>query len=123
MLIRIWMAALVLTSFALAQDVRTATLVGTVSDTTGAAIPKATVNTTNIQTQVTSHGETTADGNYYIPFLNIGDYELTVEAAGFKKLVRSGVTLQAGSTIRIDARLEVGALTQQVEVSGASPLL
>jgi len=120
---RILAAILALASFALAQDTRTATLVGTVTDNTGAAVPKATVNATNVQTQVASHGETTAEGNYYIPFLNIGEYEITVEAAGFKKLVRSGISLQAGSTIRIDAQLEVGALSQSVEVTAATPLL
>lgn len=120
---RILFLVLALASFAPAQDSRTATLVGTVTDTTGAAVPKAAVNAKNVQTQVVSRGETTADGNYYIPFLNIGDYEVTVEAAGFKKLVRTGVTLQAGSTSRIDGELEVGALSQAVEVSAASPLL
>jgi hypothetical protein len=120
---RILATILAFASFALAQDTRTATLVGTVTDNTGAAVPKAPVNVTNVQTHVVSHGETTAEGNYYIPFLNIGEYEVTVEAAGFKKSIRSGITLQAGSTIRIDVQLEVGALNQSVEVTAASPLL
>ena len=117
------MTILAFASFAFAQDTRTATLVGTVTDNTGAAVLKATVDATNVQTRVVSHSETTAEGTYYIPFLNLGDYEITVEAAGFKKLIRSGITLQGGSTIRIDAQLEIGGLNQSVEVTAASPLL
>ena len=121
--LRILAAVVAVASFAFAQDSRTATLVGTVTDNSGAAVPKATVTVTNVQTRVAAHAETSAEGSYYISFLNIGDYEVTIEAAGFKKLIRTGITLQAGSTIRIDAQLEVGALTQEVEVSAASPLL
>lgn len=115
--------ALAVATLSFAQDSRTGTLVGTITDSAAATVAKAAINVTNVETKVVSHGETTAEGNYYIPFLNIGAYELTVEAAGFKKFLRSGITLQAGSTIRIDIQLEVGALTQQVEVTAASPLL
>jgi len=120
---RLILSVLALAAFSLAQDIRTGTLVGGVSDPTGAAVPNASVTITNVQTQVESHAQTTSDGNYDVPYLNIGNYEVTVEAQGFKKLVRSGVTLQAGSTVRIDIQLEVGAVTQEIEVSAASPLL
>jgi hypothetical protein len=50
-------------------------------------------------------------------------YEATVEAQGFIKFVRTGLILEAGSTVRVDAKLEVGAVTQQVEVTTATPLL
>ena len=120
---RVLAGVLALASLALAQDTRTATLVGTITDNTGATVPKAAITVTNVQTQVVSKSETNAEGNYYIPFLNIGGYEVAVEAAGFKKFVRSGITLQAGVTTRIDVQLEVGALTQEVEVTAASPLL
>ncbi len=95
---RLVVGALAFAALSLAQDVRTATLVGTVTDSTGAAVPNAAITVTNVQTQVVSHGETTADGNYYVPFLNIGQYEVAVEAAGFKKFLRSGIVLEAGST-------------------------
>ncbi len=120
---RLVVSALAFAALSYAQDVRTATLVGTVTDSTGAAVLKAAITVTNVQTQVVSHGETTADGNYYVPFLNIGQYEVGVEAQGFKKFLRSGIVLEAGSSTRIDVVLEVGALTQQVEVTAASPLL
>jgi hypothetical protein len=106
-----------------AQDVRTGTVVGTVTDSSGAAVAKATVTVTNTETRVVSRGETNTEGNYYVPFLNIGSYEVAVENTGFKKYVRSGIVLQAGSTTRINVELEVGALTQEVQVTAASPLL
>jgi hypothetical protein len=120
---RLVLGTLAFASFSLAQDVRTATLVGTVTDPTGAAVLRAAVTVTNVQTRVVSHGETSAEGNYYVPFLNIGQYEVAVEAASFKKFIRSGITVQAGVTTRIDVQLQVGQLTQQVEVTAASPLL
>ena len=120
---RLVLSTLVFASLSTAQDVRTATLVGTVTDPTGIAIPAANVTATAVETKVVSRGQTTAEGNYYVPFLGIGTYEVAVEAAGFKKFVRTGVILQAGVTTRIDAQLEVGSLTQQVEVTAASPLL
>src|ERR1039457_135637 len=106
-----------------AQDVRTGTVVGTVTDSSGAAVPSAQINVVNVQTKVETHGQTTAEGNYTVPFLNIGEYEVGVEAQGFKKFTRSGVILQAGSTVRIDMQLEVGAVSQEIQVTGASPLL
>jgi hypothetical protein len=110
-------------SCALSQDVQTATLVGTVTDHTGAVIPGATVAVTNTQTQVVSRGVTNGDGAYYIPFLANGAYNLTIEAAGFKKYVRNGDVFQGGQNPRIDAQLEVGSLTDVVEVTASTPLL
>src|ERR1017187_4660600 len=107
---RVAMLSLVFAVLSFAQDSRTATLVGTVTDPSGAPVPSATISATAVQTQVTSHGQTTTEGTYYVPFLSIGAYELTVEASGFKKLVRSGIVMEAGVTTRIDVALEVGAL-------------
>ena len=105
------------------QDIRTATLVGTVTDPSGAAVPNAQVSAVNVQTKVETKSQTTASGEYYVPFLNLGTYEVSVEAPGFKKFVRSGLILQAGATVRVDVKFEVGALTQEVEVTAATPLL
>lgn len=120
---RIALGIPVLAALSLAQDVRTATLVGAVTDPTGAAVLNASITVINVQTGVASHGQTNSEGSYYVPFLNIGQYEVDVEARGFKKFVRSGIVLQAGATTRIDVRLEVGEVTQAVEVTSAAPLL
>jgi hypothetical protein len=114
---------LALATFCFGQDVQSGTLVGLVTDSSGSAVPNAYVKAVDVQTKVESHGLTTADGNYIIPYLNVGEYEITVEAAGFKKFVRLGVLVQTGSTMRIDVRLEVGAVNQEIEVTAANPLL
>ena len=120
---RLVLGMLTLAAFSFAQDVRTGTLVGLVTDSTGAAVPNARINVVNGQTRVESHGLTNVDGNFDVPYLNLGEYELSVEASGFKKYVRPGIIVQAGSTVRIDVQLEVGAVNQTIEVSAASPLL
>jgi len=109
---------LTLAAWSFAQDLRTATVVGTVTDSTGAAVPGAQVNVVNVQTKVETHGQTTAQGEYYVPFLNLGQYDVSVEAQGFKRVLRSGVVLEAGSTVRIDIQLEVGGVNQEIEVFG-----
>ena len=80
-------------SCVLAQDVQSATLVGTVTDHTGAVVPGATIAVTNTQTQALARGVTNGDGAYYIPFLANGKYNLTIEAAGFKKYVRQNIVV------------------------------
>lgn len=67
-----------------AQNLRTATLVGTVTDSSGAAVAQADVSVTNVGTQVVTRSKTNDDGAYYVPFLIIGNYTLRVEARGFK---------------------------------------
>jgi len=116
------LTGLALAVLSFAQDV-TATLVGTVIDSSGAAVPNARVSAINVQTKVETRGVTAPKGNYYVPFLTLGNYDVTVEAQGFKKLVRSGVILEAGRTVRIDIQLEVGAPSQETEMTAASPLL
>ena len=119
-----WIAILLLClSVAAAQDTRTATLVGTVTDSTGALMPGAKVTITNTQTGFVSTGQTNAEGSYYLPYLAVGAYELTVEAAGFKKYLRSGISLRAGEMPRLDVQLEVGGLTESVSITGSAALL
>ena len=110
-------------TIAVAQDARTATLVGTVTDATGAAIAGAAVVVTNTDTAFVSRSLTNEEGGYYVPFLAAGPYQLNIEGAGFKTYVRSGITLHAGETPRVDVQLEVGALTEKVSVTAATPLL
>ncbi|MGA2114080.1 MAG: carboxypeptidase-like regulatory domain-containing protein [Bryobacteraceae bacterium] len=107
----------------LAQDIRTATVVGTATDPSGAAVPNAQVTAINLQTKVETKTQTTPDGEYYLPFLNLGTYDVSVESPGFKKFVRTGLILEAGATVRVDVKFEVGATTQAVEVTAATPLL
>jgi len=116
-------ATLAVASLAFAQDTRTATLVGTVTDNSGSVVPGAAVVVTNTETAFVSKGQTNAEGSYYVPFLAAGPYELSVEAAGFKRSVQSGILLHAGETPRVDVQLEVGAVTETLNVTATSPLL
>ncbi|HLK64582.1 MAG TPA: TonB-dependent receptor [Bryobacteraceae bacterium] len=105
------------------QDIRTATLVGTVTDSSGGVIANVAVTVTNVDTQVVTRGLSNAEGAYYLPFLNVGNYRLSMEAPGFKRFEHSGLVLNAGENPRIDVKLEVGAVSDTVKVTAAAPLL
>src|SRR5262249_6243108 len=105
------------------QAAGTATLVGSVTDSTGAVLLGAKVSVVNIGTSFVAESVTNAEGSYYTPYLAPGTYRLTVEAAGFKKYVREGIVVRTGETPRVDVQLEVGAVTEAVNVSAAAPLL
>src|SRR5271168_5398204 len=116
-------ALLAMAPVAVAQDVQSATVVGTVTDPTGAVVPNATVTVMNMATNVTARATTNAEGAYYIPFQPAGTYTLTIDATGFKKYVQTGIILEIGQTPRFDVRMDVGTTSQQVEVTAANPLL
>lgn len=99
-----------------AQD--TADVVGTVTDASGAIIPGATVTLTNIGTNVQQTTQTSGTGDYVFTLLQVGTYSIKVEAKGFKAFVAPNVSLSAGDRARADAKLEVGDVSQTVEVSG-----
>lgn len=98
-------------------------MTGTVRDPSGAVVPKATVTVTNIQTNISVKTETDEAGFYTLPSLRPGEYSVTAESAGFSKVVRTGVTLQVAQVARIDVALQSGAVTETVEVVGATSLL
>lgn len=106
---------------ALAQD--TGVLSGTVTDTSGAVVVNAQVSATNIATSFETQTVTNAEGLYRIPFLRPGDYRVRITAPGFKTFVHEKVDLRVGATLPIDARMEVGALAESVQVTAASTQL
>lgn len=108
---------------AFAQSTGTATLVGTVNDSTGAVVPGAKVVVRNTQTAFVYEGVTSATGSYYIPNLNSGTYQLTVEASGFKTTVRSGIVLRINESPRVDVQLELGNVAESIRVDATPPLL
>ena len=112
-----------LAATALAQTTGTATITGVVTDSTGANIPGAKVTVVNVETSFNSETVTTPEGNYYVPYLNPGTYRLIIEAEGFKRYVREGVILRTNETPRVDVTLELGSVTESINVSGAPPLL
>ena len=101
-----------------------ASLEGTVQDPSGALIPGAKVQVVNTATNLTTKLETGADGRFVAPSLPPGGpYVVIVEASGFKKVERSGIVLEVNQTASMAITMEVGAVSQTVEVSGQPPLL
>lgn len=101
----------------------TATMVGTVTDSTGALIPGAKVTLTQTETNFTRTVVTKGDGTFRDEFLPIGPYKISVEASGFKTLERSGVELSVMQQAEITLMLQPGEASQTVNVSSAAPLV
>lgn len=106
-----------------AQTTGTGTLVGTITDSTAAVVAGAKVTVVNAATAFTSETPTSQEGAYYIPYLTPGTYRITVESPGFKKYVRDAVVIRTGEIPRIDIQMEVGGVTETVQVTGGVPLL
>src|SRR5262245_26500174 len=111
-----------LTAPAIAQEFR-ATISGHIFDSTGSAVPNAKVHAVNVATNETTNGKTEASGSYVIPLLRPGIYRMTVDADGFKKFIRENITLQVGQIAGIDVHLEVGQVTESVNVVAEAALL
>lgn len=99
----------------------TGTIYGTITDPTGAAISGATVTATNLETNLTRTTTTSADGGYRLTLLPVGRYGISVEASGFKPAQQKGVELEVQANLRIDFKIEVGAITEEVVVTGEAP--
>lgn len=100
-----------------------ASITGTVTDSTGAAIPNATVTATNVQTNIRTVTTSNEVGNYNIPQLLQGTYTVRAQAAGFREFVAQNVVLASRDIRRVDITLEVGAVETVVEVSGGATLI
>lgn len=96
-------------------------IVGTVTDRAGAVIAGAKVTVTNDATHVSQTTATGKDGFYQVLALPIGSYSVTIEMTGFRKEVFEHQTLQINQSVRLDAKLEVGARSEAVEVTGQAP--
>jgi Carboxypeptidase regulatory-like domain len=105
-----------LTTAAWAQD--TATIVGTVMDSSGAVIPGAKVTVSNPERGFTRDLASNSAGEYTAARIPIGNYTVTAENPGFQKLVRTGITLTAGQEQRVNLTMTVGQVTQEVQVTG-----
>src|SRR5262245_18711001 len=100
-----------------------ARLNGTVTDPTSAAIPDAKVTVHNTETGLTRETQTTDAGLYDFPSLPVGRYELTIEKTGFSSVKRTGILLTVGALTTIDTSLQLGGLTEVVEVTEVAPVV
>lgn len=98
-------------------------ITGTVTDTSGAAVPGATVVVSSPATGTERRGTTNENGNYTIPFLTPGDYRIAVERGGFKSIARDGVRLEVNQSAQIDFRLEIGDVSEKITVTESAPIL
>ena len=119
---KVWAILALLCAVAFGQGER-GTFNGTIVDTSGAVVPNATVRVTNIETNVDTTATTTDAGVFRLPYLPPGRYKFTVSAPGFKTAVRDNVNLSVAQTLTLDFTLEVGQVTDQVNVTGETPLL
>lgn len=99
------------------------TLTGSITDPAGAAVPGAAVVAKGADTGSEYRATTTDTGNYTIPSLPAGPYELSVDVTGFRKHVQSGIHIQVAQTSRVDIALQVGSNTESVTVTADAPLI
>jgi hypothetical protein len=98
-------------------------ITGKVVDPQGAVIPGAIVLITNIETNLVVRTSANETGYFEVNLLNAGTYSIAVEAAGFRRSVRSGVVLNVGGRLGIDFELQLGQVAESIEVTAAAPLL
>src|SRR6266851_3871002 len=116
----LWMVSSALAGWA---QVDTATVTGTVRDSTGAVLPNVTVTATGMDTGIKTTAKTASDGNYVITPLKIGRYSVSADATGFQQETRENVVLDVQQNQRLDFQLHVGSVAQTAQVTSEAPLL
>jgi carboxypeptidase family protein len=99
------------------------TILGTVLDASGATVANAKVTITEKSTSLVHQSTTNESGNYTVPDLSPGDYNVTIESTGFKKSTQQNIALLSNSTLRVDVSLEPGNVSETITVTTAPPLL
>ena len=100
-----------------------ARLNGTIADPSGAVLPDAKVTVHNTETGSIRETQTTDAGLYDFPNLPVDSYELIIERAGFSSIKRTGILLTVGSLVTIDTSLQVGGITEVVDVVAVTPVV
>jgi hypothetical protein len=98
-------------------------ILGRVTDSSGSVVPEAAVQVTNRDTGVTATSTTNENGNFFTPYLIPGPYQIVVQKAGFKKLVRDGIQVDIAARLEINLSMELGAVSDSVTVTSEAPLL
>jgi hypothetical protein len=101
----------------------TGNISGYVRDSSGSAVPAATVTAKMSEQQVARTAETNSEGFYQLPAMPPGTYDLTVEAKGFQRQTQTGMELTVNQNLRADATLQVGAVETQVTIAATAPLV
>src|SRR5882724_3602158 len=121
---KVFLALLAVSSGALnAQTGATATLLGTITDSTSAVVPGVTVRATNVDTQLTRTTITDASGTYTIFSLPIGRYDIVAQATGFRSSEMKDVPITIDQRARVDFQLVVGETRETITITGDAPIL
>ncbi len=115
-------AVMAIAGSAAAQTI-TGTITGTVTDASGAVAPDVKITARSVETGVTTTTTTNSSGVFNIPFLAVGNYTVAAEANGFKRTVMGPFRLEVNQVVRTDVTLQIGAITESIEVSGFAPIL
>src|SRR5262245_62842596 len=119
----VFFATVLLLPAGAAAQTGAASLTGIVTDQSGAAVPGATVTATSQTTNVIYSATSNDSGNYNITSLPVGSYVLKAELTGFKTAATRPIDVEAKQILRMDFKLELGALEETVQVVGQSPVL
>jgi len=114
---KLWLVFALLVTASVGAFAQTATILGTITDPSGSAVPSATVTITETGTNTNRVLQTNSAGSYTAPELPIGPYSVSAEAKGFKRYERTGIKLDPNDTVRVDAVLEVGNVSESVTVA------
>src|SRR6185369_7759138 len=101
----------------------TGSLLGTITDSSGGAVPSAKVTITETKTGIGRNTEANESGNYSFPSLEPGTYRVAAERAGFRTTVREGVDLLVNTSVRVDLVLQPGQVNETVTVTAEAALL
>src|SRR5712692_8869421 len=118
MRLRMILAFVILAATSLLAQTFRGTVLGTVTDASGAVVPGAKIAVRNVNTGQERTTQTSGDGSYSVPELPTGTYTVTITQGGFQTSVTSGVVVDVASERRVDAQLKAGQVSQTVEVSG-----
>ncbi|HEY6371495.1 MAG TPA: carboxypeptidase-like regulatory domain-containing protein, partial [Candidatus Sulfotelmatobacter sp.] len=107
----------------LSGQISTGTITGTVTDPQGAAMANVAVTVVHTDTNFESRTVTNSEGLYRVQSLQPGPYRVTFESPGFKRVVQSGLDLRTGDVLPVNVRMEIGQLTDSVQISAQGTLL
>src|SRR5215467_2280926 len=102
-------------------QVRTGTITGTSRDASGAIVPGVMITYRNVETGVTGNAITGDLGNYIVPSVPVGTYDLEASLAGFRTEVQKGVAVSVGAAVTVNFTLTVGGIAETVEVNATAP--
>jgi hypothetical protein len=117
------LAGLAISALAMYGQIGTATITGRITDASGAAVPNVNVTIVQLSTNFTSKTLTNNEGLFRVQSLQPGMYRISAEAQGFKKALRDAVELRTGESLPVDFSMQVGNVTESIEVQGGPQLL